>query len=165
LDEIRWKSVLIRLIRHAAETGERPNLESENKSEDKIIAKGELADGYGTWYVREITASQAGNEQRSDQDAKQCGQQPSVRVETRFGVSSKHAVALLLQSQCEGDHLPVGENAHEVHLFQRLYRRLGIVGHIRLFARPDPPLSTWILPKRVLALARRYLPLGRQRIG
>jgi hypothetical protein len=132
-------------------------LNRERKNEGKIIAKGELADGWGSWYVREITASQAETEQRSGQDAKQGSLRPSVRVQTRFGASSKDALALLLQSQCGCDHPHVGEHAHELRLFQRLYRRLGIVTRTRLFARSTDWLSTWILPKRVLAQARRYL--------
>src|SRR6266542_2317610 len=129
--------------------GKCPNLNAKKKSEGKIIANGELADGYGTWYVREITASQAENEQRSGQDAKQCGQQPSVRVETRFGASSKDALALLLQSQCEGGHLPVGEHGHELRLCRTPCHRWGIVAGTRLFARLAARLSTWFLPKRV----------------
>jgi hypothetical protein len=132
-------------------------LKSKKENDGKIIAIGELADGWGSWHVREITASQAENEQRFGQDAKQCGQHPSVRVETRFGASSKDALALLLQSQFEDDHLHGGEHAHELYLCRKLCRRLGIAVRTGLFARLAARLSTWILPKKVLALARRYL--------
>lgn len=78
----------------------RRKIRQGGKSKGKIVAQGELADGWGTWYVREITASQSENEQCSGQGVRRCSQPTFVKVETPFGEPSKDYLAVLLRSGC-----------------------------------------------------------------
>src|SRR2546430_6272249 len=123
-------------------------------SKVKLIAKGELADGWGSWYVREIKASQAENEQCSDQGVRRCSQPTFVKVETASGGLSNDSLAVLLRSGCPEDRPLAFESAPKFLRIQKLCRRLMISVGIRFVACRVLRLSTWILPNKVLALAR-----------
>ena len=124
----------------------------------KVIAKGELADGYGNWYVREVTTHHKLKASK-------------ILIRMQNDVISgllcefKHDLALLpsMHSLCY----------YNLNVETIIYKRASAcVKHVfargcvavweserwdLLFGHLVLRLSTWILPKRVLVLARRYL--------
>lgn len=127
----------------------------------KIIAKGELADGYGTWYVREIKRPLGGILQCLGLGAVRCNRRTFVKFEIPPGASSTARLAALFQSQPKSDHQLEAENVPKESRFHKRFRHPLAEFGTRLAVYPIRQLAIWILPRLALIRASARTILGK----